>query len=58
MELQKMKIAQPTKNLITIALELPVMMITMEMIMVVVPSHLPHKDEIVSDLSLPSRLTN
>jgi hypothetical protein len=58
MELQKIKIAQPIKSLITIALELPLMMITMEMILVVVPSHLPHKDEVVSDLSLPSRLTN
>jgi hypothetical protein len=58
MELQKIKIAQSTKSLMTAAPELPVMMVTMEMTLVVVPPHLSHKEEVMSDLSLPSRLTN
>jgi hypothetical protein len=58
MKLQKMKIAQPNKSLMTVALELLVMMVIIEMILVVVPPHLPHKEEVMSDLSLPSRLTS
>jgi hypothetical protein len=38
--------------------ELIIMMITMEMTLVVLPPHLPHKEEVMSDLSLPSRPTN
>jgi hypothetical protein len=33
-------------------------MVTMEMTLVVVPPHLLHKEEVMSDLSLPSRLTS
>jgi hypothetical protein len=53
-----MKITQPTKSLMTAALELLVMMVTTEMTLVVVPPHLSHKEEVMSDLSLPSWLTN
>jgi hypothetical protein len=58
MELQKIKIAQPTKSLMIAAPKLTVMMVTMEMTLVVVPRHLPHKKQLVSNISLPSRLTN
>jgi hypothetical protein len=58
MQLQKMKIAQPTKNLMIAVQELLVMMVTMEMTLVMVPAHLPHKEEVMSDLSLPSRPTS
>jgi hypothetical protein len=58
MQLQKMKIVQPTKNLIIAAKELLVMMVTIEMTQVVVPPHLPHKEEVMSNLSVPSRLTS
>jgi hypothetical protein len=54
MQLQKMKIAQPNKNLMIAAEELLMIMVMMEMTLVVVPSHLPHKVEVMSDLSLPS----
>jgi hypothetical protein len=37
------------------AQELLAMMVTTEMTLVVVPPHLPHKEEVMSDLSLPSR---
>jgi hypothetical protein len=40
------------------AQELLVMMVTTEMTLVVVPSHLPDKEEVMSNLSLPSRLTS
>jgi hypothetical protein len=46
------------KSLIIAAPKLPVMMVTMEIILVVVPRHLPHKKQLMSNLSLPSRLTN
>jgi hypothetical protein len=42
MELQKIKMAQPTKSLMIATLKLTVMMVTMEMTRVVVPRHLPH----------------
>jgi hypothetical protein len=58
MQLQKMKIAQLIKNLMIAAQELLVMMVTMDMTLVVVPPHLPHKEEVMSDLSLPSRWTS
>jgi hypothetical protein len=58
MEIQKIKIAQHTKSLMTSAPELLVMKVMMEMTLVVVPPHLSHKEEVMSDLSLPSRLTN
>jgi hypothetical protein len=58
MELQKIKIAQRTKSLMTVAPNLTVMMVTMKMTLVVVPRHLPHKKQVMSNLSLPSRLTN
>jgi hypothetical protein len=58
MKLQKVKIAQPTKSLMITALELTVIMVTMEMTLVVVPRHLPHKKELMRNISLPSRLTN
>jgi hypothetical protein len=58
MQLQRMKIVQPTKNLIIVAQELLVMMVTIEITLVVVPPHLPHKEEVMSDLSLPSRPTS
>jgi hypothetical protein len=58
MQLQNMKIAQPTKNLMIVAQELLVMMVMMDMTLVVVPPHLPHKEEVMSDLSLPSRPTS
>jgi hypothetical protein len=58
MEPQKMKIAQPIKSLMTAAPELLVMMVITEMTLAVVPPHLPHKEEVISDLSLPSRLTS
>jgi hypothetical protein len=54
MQLQKMKIAQPTRNLMIAAQELRVIMIMMEMALVVVSPHLPHKEEVMSDISLPS----
>jgi hypothetical protein len=44
MQLQKIKIAQPIKNLMIAAQELLVMMVTTEMTLVVVPPHLPHKE--------------
>jgi hypothetical protein len=53
-----MKIVQPTKNLMIAAQELLVMMVTMEMTLVVVLPHLPHKEEVMSDLSLTSRSTS
>jgi hypothetical protein len=58
MQLQKMKIAQPTKNLMIAAQELLVMMVKTEMTLVVVLPHLSHKEEVMSDLSLPSRSTS
>jgi hypothetical protein len=58
MQLRKMKIAQPTKNLMTAAQEFLVMMVTTEMTLVVVLFHLPQKEEVMSDLSLPSQLTS
>jgi hypothetical protein len=57
-ELQKIKITQPTKSLMIAAPKLTVMMVTMEMTLVVVLRHLPHKKQLMSNLSLPSRLTN
>jgi hypothetical protein len=33
-------------------------MVTIEMTLVVVPPHLPHKEEVMSDLPLPSRSTS
>jgi hypothetical protein len=57
-ELQKIKITQPTKSLMIAAPKLTVMMVTMEMTLVVVLHHLPHKKQLMSNLSLPSRLTN
>jgi hypothetical protein len=53
-----MEIAQTNKNLMIAAQELLVMMVTIEMTLVVVPPHLPHKEEVMSDLSLPSCPTN
>jgi hypothetical protein len=47
-----------TKSLMTTAPELLVMIVMTEMALVVVLPHLPHKEEVMSDLSLPSRLTN
>jgi hypothetical protein len=58
MQLQKMKITQPIKNLMIAAQELILIMVTMEMTLVVVPHHLPHKEEVMSDLSLPSQPTS
>jgi hypothetical protein len=58
MQLQKMKIAQPNKNLMIAAQELLVMMVMMEMTLVVVLHHLPHKEEDMSEFSLPSRPTS
>jgi hypothetical protein len=58
MQLQKIKIVQSIKNLMITAQELLVMMVTMEMTLVVVPPHLSHKEEVMSDLSLPSQPTN
>jgi hypothetical protein len=49
--------AQP-KNLMTAAPKLLVMMVTTEMTLVVIPPHLPQKEEVMGDISLPSRLTN
>jgi hypothetical protein len=57
MQLQKMKIAQPTKNLMIVAQELLVMMVMMNMTLLVVLPHFLHK-EVMSDLSLPSRPTS
>jgi membrane-bound acyltransferase YfiQ involved in biofilm formation len=57
-QLQKIKIVQPTKYLMTAAQELLVMMVMTEMALVVVPSHLSHKEDVMSDISLPSRLTS
>jgi hypothetical protein len=54
MQLHKIKIAQPTKNLMIAAQELLVMMVMTEMTLIVVPPHLPYKEEVMSDLSLPS----
>jgi hypothetical protein len=34
--------------------ELLVMMVMTDMTLVVVPPHLPHKEEVMSDISLPS----
>jgi hypothetical protein len=53
MELQKMKIAQPMKSLMTVAPELTVMMVTTEMTLVVVLPHWPQQ-EAMNNLSLPS----
>jgi hypothetical protein len=58
MQLQKMKIGQAIKNLMIAAQELLMMMVTMEIALVVVPPHLPHKEEVMSNLSFPSRLTS
>jgi hypothetical protein len=58
MQLQKIKIAQPTNSLTIAALKLTVMMVTMEMTLMVVLCHLPHKKQLMSNPSLPSRLTN
>jgi hypothetical protein len=58
MQLQKIKIAQPTNSLMIAAPKLTVMMVTMEMTLVVVLRHLPHKKQLMSNLSLPSWLTN
>jgi hypothetical protein len=55
MQLQKMKIVQPTKNIMIAAQEFLMMMVMMKMTLVVVPPHLSHKEEVMSDLSLPSR---
>jgi hypothetical protein len=52
-----MKIDQPTESLMTIALELTVMMVMTQMTLVVILSHLSHK-EAMNNLSLPSHLTN
>jgi hypothetical protein len=46
------------KSLMIAASKLIVMMITMEMTLVVVPRHLPHKKQLMSNLYLRSRLTN
>jgi hypothetical protein len=40
------------------AQELLVIMVTMEMTLVVVPAHMPHKEEVMSDLSFSSRPTS
>jgi hypothetical protein len=58
MQLQKIKIAQPTKSLMIAAPKLTVMMVTMEMTLVVVPRHFPYKKQLMSNLCLPSRLIN
>jgi hypothetical protein len=47
-----MKIAQHIKNLMIAAQKLLVMMIMMEITLVVVPPHLLHKEEVMSNLSL------
>jgi hypothetical protein len=52
------KIDQPTKSLMIAALKLTVMMVTMEMTLVLVPRHFPHKKQLMSNLPLPSWLTN
>jgi hypothetical protein len=52
MELQKMKIAQPTKSLMLAAPELPMMMVMTEMTLMVVPHLLLYKEEVMSDISL------
>jgi hypothetical protein len=46
------------KSLMIAAPKLTVMMVTMEMTLVVVPRHLPHKKQLMSNLYLPSRLIN
>jgi hypothetical protein len=46
------------KSLMIAVSKLTVMMITMEMTLVVVPRHLPHKKQLMSNLYLRSRLTN
>jgi hypothetical protein len=46
------------KSLMIAAPKLTVMMVTMEMTLVVVSRHLPHKKQLMSNLYLPSRLTN
>jgi hypothetical protein len=46
------------KSLMIAASKLTVMMVTMKMTLVVVPRHLPHKKQLMSNLYLPSRLTN
>jgi hypothetical protein len=46
------------KSLMIAAPKLTVMMVTMEMTLVMVPRHLSHKKQLMSNLSLPSRLTN
>jgi hypothetical protein len=57
MQLQKIKIAQPSKNLMITVKKLLVIMVMTEMTLVVVPPHLLHK-EVMSDLSLPSQPTS
>jgi hypothetical protein len=46
------------KSLMIAAPKLTVMMVTIEMTLVVVPRHLSHKKQLMSNLYLPSRLTN
>jgi hypothetical protein len=46
------------KSLMIAAPKLTVMMVTMEMTLVVVPHHLPQKKQLMSNLYLPSQLTN
>jgi hypothetical protein len=46
------------KSLMIAATKLTVMMVTMEITLVVVPRHLPHKKQLMNKLYLPSRLTN
>jgi hypothetical protein len=46
------------KSLMIAAPKLTVMMVTMEMTLVVVPRHFLHKKQLMSNLSLPSRLSN
>jgi hypothetical protein len=48
----------PTYQESIAAQELLVMMVMMEMTLVVVPPHLSHKGEVMSDLSLPSWSTS
>jgi hypothetical protein len=55
---RRQKIVQPVKNLLITTQELLVMMVMMEMTLVVVPPHLLHKEEVMSNLSLPSRSTS
>jgi hypothetical protein len=46
------------KSLMIAAPKLTVIMVTMEMTLVVVPCHFPHKKQLMSNLYLPSRVTN